>query len=224
MLLKNTLWLASLTASLVAGYPTENSEFAVQLKMQTTQLDRLGSLDNNGKWFFNFTAQSSYVGDPGSVVTANVATFPAVIGNGMSMALITLAPCGMLPAHIHPRASNYVVGTKGSTRTYFFEENGARVVLGTLNPGVMTIFPQAALHTMFNDRCTESTLISALSSEDPGTLTFANSLFELPKDLISSAFGADMSLLKNRIPALASNAIAGTRDCLARCRRSGGRR
>ncbi|KAF3935390.1 Spherulin-1B [Dactylellina cionopaga] len=206
-------------AQMATAYPTEDPQLNGQLKMQSTQLDRLALLDSNQDWSFNFSAQASYKRDPGSVVTANAANFPAVIGNGMSMALITLAPCGMLPAHIHPRATNYVVGTKGSTKTYFFEENGGKVVVNTLTPGVMTIFPQASLHTMFNDGCTEATLISALSSEDPGTLTFANSLFELPTDLVSNAFGGDVSSLKNKVPALASNAIAGTKDCLARCRR-----
>ncbi|KAJ6262680.1 hypothetical protein Dda_3492 [Drechslerella dactyloides] len=186
--------------------------------MQATQLDRLGFLNSNGDWAFNFVKQPSYKRDPGSVVTANAANFPAVIGNGMSMALITLAPCGTLPAHIHPRAANYVIGVRGSTKTYFFEENGAKVVVNTLTPGIMTIFPQAALHTMFNDGCSEATLISALSSEDPGTLTFANSVFALPIDLVSNAFGADLSSVRDKIPALANNAIAGTRECLARCR------
>ncbi|KAK6540604.1 hypothetical protein TWF694_007999 [Orbilia ellipsospora] len=202
----------------VAAYPTSDPQFNNGPESQSTQLNRLKILSNNGSWLFNFLAQPSYLANPGSVVTANATSFPAVIGNGMSMALITLAPCAMLPAHIHPRAANYVVAIKGSTKTYFFEENGAKVIINTLTPGVMTIFPQAALHTMYNDGCTESALISALSHSDPGTLTFANSLFELPVDLVSNAFGADMSSIKRKVPAIASNAIAGTRDCLARCR------
>ncbi|KAF3927996.1 Spherulin-1A [Arthrobotrys entomopaga] len=203
--------------SLAAGYPTSNSQLNSELEIQSTQLDRLNILNNNKSWSFNFITQPSYLANPGSVVTANAANFPAVIGNGMAMAFITLAPCGILPAHIHPRAANYVVGIKGSTKTFFFEENGANVITNTLTPGVMTIFPQAALHTMYNEGCTESILISALSHPDPGTLTFANSLFELPVDIVGNAFGADMSTIKTKVPGLASNAIAGTRDCLARC-------
>ncbi|KAK6502100.1 hypothetical protein TWF481_009909 [Arthrobotrys musiformis] len=129
------------------------------------------------------------------------------------------SPCAILPTHIHPRAANYVIATRGSTKTYFFEENGAKLIVNTLTPNAMTIFPQASLHTMFNEGCTEATLVSALSSEDPGTLTFANSLFELPVDLVSTAFGGDISSFRSRVPNLASNAITGTRDCLARCRK-----
>ncbi|KAK6358803.1 hypothetical protein TWF730_008122 [Orbilia blumenaviensis] len=203
----------------VAPYPTQAPVFNEKLKSQATQFDRLTLLNDNEAWLFNFVQQNAYRKNPGSVVTANAANFPAVIGNGMSLALITLAPCGMLPAHIHPRAANYVIATKGSIRTYFFEENGAKLIVNTLTPNVMTIFPQASLHTMFNEGCTEATLVSALSSEDPGILTLANSLFELPTDLASNAFGGDISGFKNQIPSLASNAIAGTRACLARCRK-----
>ncbi|KAK6519215.1 hypothetical protein TWF281_003051 [Arthrobotrys megalospora] len=204
---------------LSVAYPTLYPERNQLLKSQATQLDRLAIIDDNQDWSFNFVAQSSYRKDPGSVVTASAANFPAVIGNGMSLALITLAPCGILPAHIHPRAVNYVVATKGSTKTYFFEENGAKLIVNTLTPNVMTIFPQASLHTMYNEGCTEATLVSALSSEDPGTLTFANSLFALPVDLVSNAFGGDISSFRSKVPNLASNAIAGTRECLARCRK-----
>lgn len=68
----------------------------------------------------------------------------------MTMAMISLGPCAMLPPHYHPRASNYVVAVTGTTDTYFIEENGARLVSTTLTPGKMTIFPQASLHTMVN--------------------------------------------------------------------------
>ena len=57
----------------------------------------------------------------------------------------------MLPPHYHPRASNYVVATKGNTTTYMFEENGARLVTEILTPGKATIFPPASMHMMVNN-------------------------------------------------------------------------
>ncbi|KAI9875146.1 MAG: hypothetical protein M1830_008825 [Pleopsidium flavum] len=80
----------------------------------------------------------------------SAATFPAAVGNGLTMAIISLGPCSMLAPHYHPRASNYVVAVTGTTVTHFIEENGARLVTNTLTPGKMTIFPQASLHTMVN--------------------------------------------------------------------------
>ena len=66
------------------------------------------------------------------------------------MAMLNLGPCSMLAPHYHPRASNYVVAVTGTTNVFFIEENGARLVSNTLNPGQMTIFPQGSLHTMVN--------------------------------------------------------------------------
>lgn len=134
------------------------------------------------------------------------------------MAYITLAPCAMLPVHFHPRAVNYVVAVKGSTRTYFFQENGGKLITNDLTPGIATIFPQGSLHTMYNYGCTEAILISALNNEDPGTLTFANTLFEFPLESINNAFGSDLGRLKGKVPPIGSNAIAGSKECLKRCR------
>jgi len=48
----------------------------------------------------------------------------------------------MLPPHLHPRASNYVMGITGNVTTYMIEENGARMVESRLTPSRMTIFPR----------------------------------------------------------------------------------
>jgi len=147
---------------------TVDPELVAKLKTAATQLDRLNLLPDNSDWLFDFNAQPNYTYSPGSFVNANVsiallhgvqtlltatlqaATFPAAVGNGLTMAMISLGPCSMLPPHYHPRASNYVVAVAGTTVTYFIEENGARLVTNTLTPGKMTIFPQASLHTMVN--------------------------------------------------------------------------
>jgi len=73
-----------------------------------------------------------------------------VVGHGMTLAILNLGPCSMLPPHYHPRAANFVVAMSGTTDTFMVEENGARTVKTTLTPGKMTIFPQASLHMMQN--------------------------------------------------------------------------
>lgn len=65
--------------------------------------------------------------------------------------MLNLAPCGMLPPHYHPRASNYVVAVRGNTTTFMYEENGAELVTETLLPGQMTIFPMGSMHMMVNN-------------------------------------------------------------------------
>jgi mannose-6-phosphate isomerase-like protein (cupin superfamily) len=144
------LKLAALSSTVYATDKTVNPALDSSLKTAATQLDRLALLSSDSDWIFDFTAQPSYTYSPGSVVNANAATFPAAVGNGMTMAMLSLGPCAMLPPHYHPRATNFVVAVEGTTNTYMIEENGARLVSEKLTPGKMTIFPAASLHTMQN--------------------------------------------------------------------------
>ncbi|KAI9744090.1 MAG: hypothetical protein M1818_002242 [Claussenomyces sp. TS43310] len=201
---------------------TRNSTLDAEMKTAATQLDRLSLLPEDSSWLFDFTAQPGYTYSPGSVVNANAATFPATVGNGMTMAMLNLGPCAMLPPHFHPRASNYVVAIKGKTDTYMIEENGARLVSETLTPGKMTIFPAASLHTMQNTGCDNATLVSALNSEDTGTHNVANGLLNLPADIVRAAFGGNsmfmnISAIAQMIPAVGTGSVIGSADCLAAC-------
>ncbi|MCJ1229679.1 hypothetical protein MMC12_006348 [Toensbergia leucococca] len=198
---------------------TVNPALVGQLKTAATQLDRLNLLPEDSDWLFDFTAQPKYTFSPGSVVNANAATFPATVGNGMTMAMISLDPCSMLPPHYHPRASNYVVAVEGTTDTYFIEENGARLVKNTLTPGKMTIFPQASVHTMVNTGCVKAQLVSALNNEDQGTQNMANTLLSLPSDIVQRILGAgaDITTLAGGIPPVGTGSNSGTQECLARC-------
>jgi hypothetical protein len=144
------LTFVTLYGAVTAVDKTVNPPLDASLKIAATQLDRLALLSSNSDWLFDFRAQPSYTYYPGSVVNANAATFPAAVGNGMTMAMLNLGPCAMLPPHYHPRATNFVVAVEGTTNTYMIEENGARLVSETLTPGKMTIFPAASLHTMQN--------------------------------------------------------------------------
>ena len=129
---------------------TVNPQLDAQLKSAATQLDRQKLLPSDSMWIFDFSAQPGYTYNPGSVVNANAATFPAMTDTGMTLAMLNLGPCAMLPPHYHPRATNMVVAVQGTTNTYMIQENGARVVSETLSPGKMTIFPAGSLHTMQN--------------------------------------------------------------------------
>lgn len=129
---------------------TSNPSLDAQIKESATFLDREALLPEDSDWIYDFNKNPLYSWTPGSVVNANAATFPAATGLGMTVALLNLGPCSMLPPHIHPRATNFVVAVNGTTRTYMISENGARTVNTTLKAGQLTIFPQGSLHTMQN--------------------------------------------------------------------------
>lgn len=130
---------------------TVDPELSGKLKLATTNLDRINLLPNDKDWVFSFDEQEKYTFEPGSVVNANAATFPALTGLGMTLATLNLGPCAMLPPHAHQRATNLVVAISGNTTTWMVNENGARTVQAVLTPMKMTIFPKGSLHSMQNN-------------------------------------------------------------------------
>lgn len=152
------LFFAGITA-VIAVDITRDHDLVVQIDQATTKLDAMGILDKERQWTYDFKSDcDKYTFEPGSVCNANRATFPATTGNGMTMAMLNLGPCSMLPPHFHARASNYVVGISGTTVTYMIAENGAAVISAELTHGKMTIFPQGTIHTMVNtgENCNNS--------------------------------------------------------------------
>lgn len=212
------LMLVAFTSQAVAT--SKNPGLVAQLKTATSQLDRNALLSKDEDWLFDFTAQDFYTFAPGGVINANAASFPAAVGNGMTMAMLNLGPCSMLPPHYHPRASNYVVAVAGTTNTYMMTENGARVVRETLTPGKMTIFPQASLHMMVNTGCDNAQLVSALNNEDQGTMNFGAGLISLDPSLVNAAFGYQDFFnndTSSKMPSVGTGSVYGTKECLARC-------
>jgi oxalate decarboxylase/phosphoglucose isomerase-like protein (cupin superfamily) len=145
----NTLFALSLLAtSVMATDVARDPELVADIKTAPSALDALKLVQDN--FTFDFTTHEYYSYEPGGVVNANAATWPAVTNQGLTMAWLALGPCAMLPPHYHPRATNFVVAVEGETKTWMIQENGADVVETVLTPGKMTIFPQGSLHSMQN--------------------------------------------------------------------------
>jgi oxalate decarboxylase/phosphoglucose isomerase-like protein (cupin superfamily) len=141
----------------------------------------------------------------------------------MTMAMLNLGPCSMLPPHLHPRATNFVVAVSGQTRTFMINENGARTVTEVLTPGKMTIFPTGSVHAMMNIGCENAQLISALNSDDTGTMNLANAFFSLPANITGPILGAGVNAqaIMNNVPDVGTGAAFGPEQCIAACRASG---
>ena len=60
-------------------------DLVTKLKMANTNLDRMNLLPKDSDWFFDFTKQDKYTFAPGGVINANAATFPATVGQGMTL-------------------------------------------------------------------------------------------------------------------------------------------
>ena len=213
----------AIVATVYAVDKDVDPSLVAKLRMANTNLDRMKLLPNNDDWLFDFTKQDKYTFTPGGVVNANAATFPATVGQGMTMAMLNLGPCSMLPPHLHPRATNYVVSVSGTTQTIMINENGAQTITEILSPGKMTIFPQGSIHTMMNMGCENAQLVSALNSDDTGTTNLANAFFSLPTNFTGPVIGSNVNYqaIDGTIPAIGTGANYGPEQCIAACKAKG---
>lgn len=218
---------------------TVNPALNAQLKAAASNFDRQALLPSNSDWVYDFSLHPNYNSPTGAVLIADAASFPALTTQGMTISLLKLAGCGMLPPHLHPRAANLVTAITGNTTTYMMGENGVRTVQTELTPMKMTIFPKGSLHTMQNNGmltyllrsdmmeqrlmkidCEPALLISALNTEDTGTINILPSLWKVPSDIIQAAFGSDgmnTQAAGGNIPAVGTGAIIGSAECKKRC-------
>eukprot|EP01126_Amoeba_proteus_P064375 TRINITY_DN9007_c0_g1_i2.p1 TRINITY_DN9007_c0_g1~~TRINITY_DN9007_c0_g1_i2.p1 ORF type:complete len:225 (+),score=37.27 TRINITY_DN9007_c0_g1_i2:220-894(+) len=168
----------------------QSSDFGTRLKVQTTELGRLNLLNPNDFVFDLINASSASRGPGGIISFANVANFPALVGRGVAITIEIADPCSINLPHSHPRATEINFVVSGKVKLGFFEENGARFIENTLTTGMVSIFPQAAIHFVANFECKPAIVLSAFNNEDPGVLTIANAFFGgLPAEVVGLALG-----------------------------------
>ncbi|KAF1940711.1 RmlC-like cupin [Clathrospora elynae] len=212
--------LLSATDTTASKSRTVNASLNAALKAAATNFDRNALLSQDTDWYYDFDLHPNFPSTTGAVITADAATFPVLTGAGISIALLKLAPCGMLPPHLHPRATNLVTAITGNTTSWMIGENGVRTRKVDLVPYRLTVFPQGSLHVMQNNDCEPALLISALNSDDSGTLNILPSLWSIPQDIIQAGFGddsIDTAGLGKDIPQVGTGAIIGSDECMKRC-------
>jgi hypothetical protein len=83
----------AVVVSVVFAVDTDkNPDLVAKLRVANTNLDRMKLLPDDSDWFFDFTKQDKYTFSPGGVINANAATFPATVGQGMTLVSQFLRP------------------------------------------------------------------------------------------------------------------------------------
>lgn len=82
----------------------------------------------------------------GTGQAVNVDQLPSLSGEGVSLVLFNIDPCGINLPHIHPRATELFYVVAGRFKTTFVEENTGRTIVNVLTPGQATFFPQGLIH------------------------------------------------------------------------------
>lgn len=203
-----------------------NEDLITKLRTSATAVQRFKHLSEPGDWVFDFSdvnapVRSESKGKGGLSIAATSETMPALIGNGNSMTVAFLGPCGMNTPHIHPRATELNIVVQGRLVTNFFLENGAKPVANTLKRFQMAVFPQGASHVEFNPDCEETVFVAGFNNEDAGVNSLAQSFFALRPDITSATLGGlksldgkDIESFRELIPA---NIALGIDACLDKC-------
>ncbi|GLT29312.1 hypothetical protein SLA2020_041860 [Shorea laevis] len=122
---------------------------------------------------------------------------------GVSLVRIDFAPYGGLnPPHTHPRGTEILVVLEGTLYVGFVSSNqdGNRLFTKVLNKGDIFVFPIGMIHFQLNIGETPAVAFAGLSSQNPGTITIATSVFgskpPINPDVLTKAFMLDKDVVK----------------------------
>lgn len=204
--------------------PGPSKELFNEAKLAQNAVIR-SNLFNQSSLFFDFLDECRTVGVTesfgGRTIRADSLTFPALVGNGGSITMGFIKPCGFNTPHVHPRSAEMNVVVAGTLFASSTNENGVNHVNQTLTQYSMTVFPAGAIHTEFNPDCVDAVFVAGFSNEDPGVGQIVQEISGFEGDLLNAAFGgelnvdgADIEAYRSKIPA---NVVRGVESCLAKC-------
>ncbi|ESQ47132.1 hypothetical protein EUTSA_v10027925mg [Eutrema salsugineum] len=125
----------------------------------------------------NARAVNNAVGS--NVTGVNVNNLPGLNTLGISLVRIDYGVNGQNPPHTHPRATEILVVQQGTLFVGFVSSNGDgnRLFTKTLNKGDVFVFPEGLIHFQANVGRSPAVAFAALSSQNPGVVTIANTVF-----------------------------------------------
>eukprot|EP00250_Pteridium_aquilinum_P028609 c37467_g1_i1 orf=193-885(+) len=123
--------------------------------------------------------------------------FPAITTQGITYVRVRIVPCGCTLAHSHPRATEIMTLISGGPLQVGFIDTKGDAHIEILYPGDVTLFPRGLLHFELNVGDEVADYLSALNSQDPGTLTSASALFKIPKRALASSLNLPWHFLES---------------------------
>ncbi|KAL8480190.1 hypothetical protein ACS0TY_026928 [Phlomoides rotata] len=126
----------------------------------------------------------------------NVAQIPGLNTLGISLARIDFAPWGVNPPHTHPRATEILTVIQGTLEVGFVTSNpDNHLITKLLQKGDVFVFPVSLVHYQRNAGSVNDVAIVGLSSQNPGVITLANSVFgskpAIVNNLLAKSFQND---------------------------------
>lgn len=216
-----------LTTSSVGPGSAPELSLPQQLLLAPSRYAKYKLLANNDFMFdFGGSSNNSELTSGGYLVEATSETFPALVGQGVGMALGFLGPCGINTPHAHFGGTEFFLPFNGTLQTFAMLEPPAtdpgatpRVVNLTLDALQGTIFPLGTTHMQFNPSCETRAFVAAFGTEDPGRTQQFEALFSLPDAALEDALGRsleeyEIDTVRNKIP---GPVIVGVDECMRSC-------
>ncbi|KAI5666751.1 hypothetical protein M9H77_16604 [Catharanthus roseus] len=152
--------------------------------------------------YFRFTGARSLVGAPPpkefNALLANFKTFPALFGQGVSVAVFRF-PCGGInPIHSHPRSAEVFVLISGNLEVGFVDTKN-KLYNKTIEAGDMFVFPKGLAHYQFNfDVINPAIAVSVYASANAGVVSIPVNLFTSGIDdaILAKSFKTDVSIVR----------------------------
>ncbi|KAM0883550.1 hypothetical protein ACQ4PT_031587 [Festuca glaucescens] len=140
----------------------------------------------------------------GSAVTRlDVRGFPGTNTQGISMNRVDFAPGGTNPPHVHPRASEIGIVTRGELLVGIVIgsfESGQRLYSKVLRARETFLIPRGLMHFQFNVGAEEASMFVSFNSQKPGIdfvpLTLFGSNPPIPTPVLTKALRVDASVVE----------------------------
>ncbi|KAK4488093.1 hypothetical protein RD792_003835 [Penstemon davidsonii] len=115
---------------------------------------------------------------------------------GISTVRVDYAPRGVVQPHIHPRAAEILLVLEGTVFAGFVTSNPEnKLISKVLQKGDVFAFPFGLIHFQQNVGYGNAVTIAFLSSQNPGVIAIANSVFgsnpPIKDDVLAKAFQVD---------------------------------
>ncbi|GAQ83174.1 Putative cupin family protein [Klebsormidium nitens] len=138
---------------------------------------------------------------------------PGLKGQGLAYVYLSYAPCGQIPPHTHPRATEILYVVSGQLYVGFVDSNN-KLFDATLNVGDVFVFPRGLVHFQQNfNQSQPAVALAAVNSENPGTQFLARTMFGggLPTNVVQVALAQDAATVNKLVTGFpASGNAVGT--------------
>ncbi|KDP39967.1 hypothetical protein JCGZ_03498 [Jatropha curcas] len=146
----------------------------------------------------NLTGQTTAI-----VTKASMKEFPALEGQGVSVAALIYPPSGINPPHVHPRAAELLIVIQGVLEIGFVDSTN-KLFTQTLQVPDMFIFPKGLVHFQVNTRSDyPAYALGMFGSANAGTGSLPANVFGsgISAEILAKAFKTDAETISKLIAA-----------------------